>query len=377
MATITSAGIEPDSLQTWIDEVGQVFRNALGEDLSLDSATPQGQLIRQLALTGVKLDELAVHVAAGLNLYQGRGRQLTDYATLMGIPFRDGTRSTVTATLTGDQGTLIPAGARVRTTGGSLFRLDEQVIIPAAETITALFRADQVGAITAPANSLTSIVDAIPGWTGCTNAAAAEVGRAQEPDADWVLRYVSRVAIHGVGTHDAILARVLDVDGVSKARVLSNSNTSAQTVDSFSIAANSVAVIVVGGVTADIAEAIHAVLAPGMAMTGNVTHSISPNTIRFTRANRRNVEVRMRLTITEDFPPDGEDQIVENLLQYIERHAIGEDLDLIRIQTTATDVLGHTVTEFTVQADGRLLGTTGATDYWVISANDINITLSV
>ena len=100
MAIITEFGIQAESLGNWVEHYEGVLRAALGEDVSTDPATSIGRIIREQALIAVKIDEALVYVAAGLNLYQASGRQLTDYSSLMGIPFREGARSSVTLTLT-------------------------------------------------------------------------------------------------------------------------------------------------------------------------------------------------------------------------------------------------------------------------------------
>ena len=63
MARVTPEGIEPTSLQSYLDALGRAFRIALGEDLDLAPETLQGQIVGVLALTFTQVDEALVAVS--------------------------------------------------------------------------------------------------------------------------------------------------------------------------------------------------------------------------------------------------------------------------------------------------------------------------
>ena len=148
MATITDAGVEPQD--GYVGELETLMRQVFGADLNLDAETPQGQLVGILGLFFANLDEVAVHGVNGLNLFRAAGLQLDDMGTLFDNPRIGGEQSTVTATLTGTAGTIVPAGARARTTDGAVFASDVQVIIGAMGTVDVLFRATTNGPVQAP-----------------------------------------------------------------------------------------------------------------------------------------------------------------------------------------------------------------------------------
>ena len=90
MARVTAEGIEPTTLQGYIDALETAFRTAIGSDLDLAPETPQGQLIGTLALTLTEVDEALVAVANGASRNRALGIQLDDLGSLLGIPRLEG-----------------------------------------------------------------------------------------------------------------------------------------------------------------------------------------------------------------------------------------------------------------------------------------------
>ena len=90
MARVTAQGIEPTTLQGYIDALQDAFRTALGQDLDLAPETPQSQLIGTLALTLAEVDEALVAVANGMSRSRALGVQLDDLGSLLGIPRLEG-----------------------------------------------------------------------------------------------------------------------------------------------------------------------------------------------------------------------------------------------------------------------------------------------
>ena len=256
MARVTPEGIEPTSLQGYLDALGTAFVAALGEDLDLAPETPQGQIVGALALTFTQVDEALVAVSNGQSVSRSQGVQLDDLGSLLGIERLLGTRSTVTVTLGGQSGVSIPAGARARTAAGDMFELIQEMTIPGSGSANAAMRAVEEGTIPAAAGTLTQIVDLAVGWESVTNPEAAVLGRGIESDAEYRARYGRVVARNARGSTEAILAAVLDVEGVTDALIRENATSAQLTVQGKAIAAHSICVVVEGGTDADIAAAI-------------------------------------------------------------------------------------------------------------------------
>ncbi len=90
MARVTAEGIEPTTLQGYINALEAAFRSALGPDLDLAPETPQSQLIGVLALTLAEADEALVAVGNGMARSRALGVQLDDLGSLLGIPRLEG-----------------------------------------------------------------------------------------------------------------------------------------------------------------------------------------------------------------------------------------------------------------------------------------------
>ena len=90
MARVTAQGIEPTTLQGYIEALEAAFRSALGQDLDLAPETPAGQLVGTLALTLTEADEALVAVGNGMSHSRALGVQLDDLGSLLGIPRLEG-----------------------------------------------------------------------------------------------------------------------------------------------------------------------------------------------------------------------------------------------------------------------------------------------
>ena len=385
MAKIGDFGIETHTLGEWVRDFQDVFIAALGADVSLDRATAIGRIVNELSIRGMTFDEFVTYVDNGQNLYHATGRQLIDYSTLMGIPFKSGSRSTVTVTITGTAGTIVPSGSRIRTSAGAVFETTADALIAQGGTVDVLCRAQRIGPVIASANALTQIVDVISGWTSVTNAAAASPGKNAESESEWVANYSERVPIHG---QDICRAPAKKISAELRpelcrylVRILNNVESNVATISGFSMRANSYAVIVSGEyAAADIAQAIRATAPPGVPITGTITHTLDGQTYRWTDATETAISIVITTTIEVGvFPANGRQEILSNITAFMARQKIGQSVDLARLRSVAVNTAGHEITNFeiTQSSNGEALpSTTNAAVLYTLDANDISLTLS-
>ena len=196
---MTATGIIPTTLTEYVADLGVAFRAALGNDLSLDEETPQGQLISGIALRLEQVDEGVVAVGNSFSIARSEGLALRDNASLLDVEPLEATRSTVTGTMGGAAGTTIPRNSRVATDGGDAFRTNNAVTIPAAGTIDVEMQSVETGPVQAAIGALTMIVDVRAGWDTATNAAAASPGRNEETTQQFRARYRRHVARNAKG----------------------------------------------------------------------------------------------------------------------------------------------------------------------------------
>lgn len=379
MGKITEFGFEVETLAQWRLYFEAMFQSVLGEDVSLDPSTVVGRWIRHLGILGAKWDEDTQYVAGGLNLFQAVGRQLTDYATLAGIPFVAGSRSTVNVNLTGVAGTVIPQGSEIRNDTGAVFATTADVIIGAGGTGTVLTRAVTIGPVQAAANSLTTIVDVVIGWDTVTNPTAAILGKNEETEAEWVTKYNDRVAVHGHGSVESVQARVGNVDGVEQVVVLHNDEVTEVTNNGFTQPANSYSVILSGNAEdADIAKAIDDTAPPGIPSNGSESATVNGSIRRWTPATETEIAIEIATVIQlGTFPADGNAQMRRSLLNYMSNQSIGQGIDTARLQAVIAEIVGHTVNTFNVTlANGNALTDTTAVTLWTLVDANITITLT-
>ena len=308
MAIVTPAGIEPTTLEQYVDRLGAAFRTALGDDLDLAAESPQGQILSALALRLVEVDEAIVAVGNGMSRQRAIGSQLDDLGSLLGVSRILEARSTVTVTLAGQAGTTIAAGTRARTTDGDVFETIFQVVIPTVGSVTATMRAVEPGPVPAPAATLTSVVDLVAGWETVTNAAAASLGRLAETDEEYRTRYALVTARNTRGSLEAVHAALLEVEGVRAVGVAENDSATAVTRQTVVISAHGIYAVVEGGADENVAAAIARTKSAGATTSGavSVTHTYrggTTGTIRFARPIELALEVSIDIAPRADFRP--------------------------------------------------------------------------
>lgn len=261
MAEITETGVTGKTLVQYRDEI-------TGEYYNVDPAwnvlpeSPDGQVIAIWSEAIANLDEQVQYAYMSRDPSTAIGQALEDIADYAGIRRLDATPSTATVTVSGTNGTIIPAGKRVRQwITGTLWALDSEVTIagPTDVNVTAV----EAGALSAPQGTLTEIADPVAGWQSVTNSDAAALGRNVESDTQLRQRRDLSVALPSQNQVDSIFAAVSNVDGVTQARVYENPEG---TTDSRGLLRNSVAVFVQGGEVEDIQSEIVKRKNPGSGM---------------------------------------------------------------------------------------------------------------
>ena len=273
--------------------------------------------------------------------------------TVNGTPFTYG--ATVppddeTAILDTNLKATINAGAEPVTatyTGGKLEILgdtDAETSLPETFTITVTanlavehigtlqaMQAVSTGPVVALADNLTDIVTPVAGWAESTNPNAATLGNDEETDAELRLRRADSLANPGSGTVDAIRAALLEVSSVTAAFVLNNRTDA---VDANGLPAHSFRALVLGGLTADIAEAIWAHCDAGDYIDGSTVVTTITDTQGYQQTVRfdRPTEVLMwvEFTVVEDtelgtLPDDYEDQLESAVVAWGATEQIGHD----------------------------------------------------
>jgi len=274
---IDTGVIVPDMSQT-LSEVAAEFRAVFGQSLSVDPSTPQGMLITRIAEMRDSVARNNCDVANQINPNVAGGVFLD---ALIGLHFgqrRAASKSTVTATVTGTNGTIIPKGSVAKTTLGARFETMYAVTISGSTSVQ--MQAIETGPVGADAGTLTKIETSISGWSTVTNPLAATLGRDVESDAQLRSRRLDMLGTQSTSTIAAIRSRLsAQVDGLISHAVVDNPTLSAKTIKGVSIAAKSIAVFTAGGASADIARAIYNATPAGVPTVGTTTVNVADTVV--------------------------------------------------------------------------------------------------
>ena len=188
-----------------------------------------------------------------------------------------GVATVVQCLCTGLVGTLIPVGALAADTSGNIYACSQAGVIGGGGNVTLEFANQVLGPIACPANTLTQIYQAIPGWDSINNSGAGTVGANVETQAEFALRRAATVAANSQGAGQSIYGAVFEVPGVIDVYYYENDTAGTVTVGStaYSMGPNSIYVGVVGGAAQAIAQAIFTKKSPGCSMNGNTTQTVT------------------------------------------------------------------------------------------------------
>ncbi len=209
------------------DEVETALRAGISDDITLEADDPFAQAIRVLTSKLSELWEIAEAADAAQDPDRAAGAQLDAAAAMSGSLRRPATKSTVTGTVTLDDGADIAIGAAIashedfperrfvntevmeNSTGG-------QVQVPIE------FEAEDAGPVQVSSGKLTVLETSPTGWTAITNVDDAVPGKPAETDAGFRTRREQELKAIGGGTVEGIRGDFLALDAVMEARIIEN-----------------------------------------------------------------------------------------------------------------------------------------------------------
>jgi hypothetical protein len=270
----TTGVIVPDTAEILTD-VQNEYKNAFGQDLVVTPDTPQGVLITAEALSRDTVVRNNAALANQINPNLAGGIFLDAIMALTGSQRDAAERSTVTATLTGVPGTIIPAGVVAATNPeGDEFELITSVVLAPDGTVSAEFQSVEFGPIPAVAGSLTQITDGVLGWETITNDDPATLGTTEQSDASARLFRKNTLALQGQSLAEAITSGLYATDGVRSLSFRENIADTDQTIDGVLMVPHSIYACVDGGTDADVAATLLRKKSAGANWNGDVTVSV-------------------------------------------------------------------------------------------------------
>ena len=274
-------GLQIKSFNEVNEDLTTGFRDIYGNDINVDSNSPDGQLINILSQVIVDLLEVILQVYNSFDPDTAVGKILDQRVALNNIVRKGGTYSytniavttTAACTLNGLSTVDAESAFTVSDSQGTQWVLASTQTPSAAGTYTYSFRAKEIGAVESLPNTITTIVNAVVGVSAVNNPAALTVkGEDTETDAELKARRKQSIGIASQGYKEALEAALLNTADVTYAKVYENESN---TTDADGIPGHSIWAIVQGGTNEDVANAIYAKRNAGCGMKGSTTYTIT------------------------------------------------------------------------------------------------------
>ena len=256
-----------------VEELTQDFQDIYGEDVNVDSNSPDGQIINIFAQCVEDFYELLSQCYTSFDPDQAIGNVLDQRCAINGVQRKAGTYTYVPIDITVDRSVTLEGLDQndaedcytVSDSEGNQFVLSATSPISTG-TNSLVFRAKNIGRVEVLPNTINTPVTVILGVTDVNNpGAATEVGQNEETDAELRERRKRAVSISNVGYVDGMQAALENIPDVTLARVFQNRDSAT---DQYGIPGHSVWTIVQGGTNAEIGEVMDAKMGPGIGMKG-------------------------------------------------------------------------------------------------------------
>jgi uncharacterized phage protein gp47/JayE len=297
------------------------------------------------------------------------GAGLDGLVALNGIIRNPATYSTVPVTLTGTAFTLVTNG-QVADTNGNIWNLPDSVTIGGGGTVTVTATAQELGAVTALAGTVTVILTPTAGWTSVTNPLEATEGVPAETDTQLRTRQAVSVANPSQALTTGILGAVLDVPNVVGAQIYENDTAAPINIingvpNPGNYPANSITVVVAGGDNTAVAQAIYDRKTPGCYTNGTTSVTITDRygvgtAIRFERPSDITIEVTINITARSGYNTTVGASLVAAVVAYINSLQGGQPVIRSQVEQAALSVITNaTNPEFSL--DSLLINRAGDT----------------
>lgn len=250
--TIDATGIVAPTYDEVLSYFQNQFRLIFGSDIDIDPDTQDGQWIAIMAKAVSDANAMAVAVYNAFSPSTAQGAGLSRNVKINGITRKVASRSTVDVTLTGVASTVVPNGY-VTDEAGNAWDLPTSVTIGRTGEVTVTATARELGAIHAPAGSITEIATPTKGWQSVTNAFSATPGDPVEADAALRRRQAASTAIPSQSVLEGLMGAVAAIPGVTRVTGVDNDTSST---DADGVPGHAFSLVVSGGNSATIAETI-------------------------------------------------------------------------------------------------------------------------
>lgn len=346
-------GLQTATAPELLSDLETAFKVIYGDDVLLDSSTPDGQWLNILVQKGVDVRGLLMQLYNSFNPNNAQGALLDQRCAINNVFRKAGTFTTVTINITTDRQVTLQGvdenynspeatGYTIQDNEGNRFVLVNTTTLSTGTTAV-LFRAESLGNVVVLPNTITTPVTIVLGVLSVNNPTVAnEVGEDEETDADLRARRRQSVAVGSFGYLNGLQGALLQLDGVNDAKVYENYTSST---DENGTPAHCIWVVMDGGSTEDVADTIYGKKCPGTNMRGNITYTIITQAqTQFIAKwdNALSIPFYVKFDIKPSIPGITFDQ--DAIKEYIEKnlsYKIGEDAETASITELAQNAIDN------------------------------------
>lgn len=277
--TIDASGITIQTFEEIFDELVAGYRDIYGADIDLSQNTPDGQRVAIEAKTVHDMQAFGLSIANNFDPDFARGLFQAKIAKLAGIFPRPATRSQWDLTGSFTRNLTLPTGYQISDDLGQLWELQAPVSVTPGDLLVT-FVASDFGAVTGLAGAVFTPVTVVLGVTGFSASTNAIPGKNEETDEEFVQKRNLSLENPAFSTTNSMAARLLNLPGVTDARVYDNDTDEFGPPDNpdWALDAHSIWAVVEGGTVDDIMRALLFQKTGGAGMKGAIEASI-PETL--------------------------------------------------------------------------------------------------
>lgn len=333
---VDQSGLHYPDYPTVLSYLQGEYRTIYGADTYLEADSQDGQWVAILALAMFDSMQVAAAVYNSFSPLTAQKDALSRNVKINGIARLVASYSTADLTIVGQAGTIILNG-QAKDTLDQKWNLPASVTIPVGGSIVVTATAEQVGAVSAAAGTINKIATPTLGWQTVNNVAAATIGDPVETDAELRRRQAQSTMIPSLSVMEGIVGAVASLAGVNRYRGYENDTG---TTNADGIPAHAISLVVEGGTTQAIAEAIAAKKTPGTATYGTTSYTTYdqygvPNVINFFRPTTATISIEVSLTARTGYLSTTADAIKAALVAYVADLLIGDDIYISKLYVPA------------------------------------------
>lgn len=322
--TLSATGISAPSYSQIFNFLKTAYKSIYGSDVYLESDSQDGQFLAVIALAISDANAATVSAYLSFSPSTGQGAALSNNVKLNGIERASASRSQVDLLIVGQAGTEIANGV-AEDHAGNKWRLPVFVVIPSSGEIIVTATCSVVGAINAAPGQVSRISTMIRGWQSVINPSAAAPGAPVETDAALRQRQRTSTALPSRTVLEGMVGAVANVAGVTRYVAYDNDT---RVTDSNGIPGNSVAVIVEGGDSVAIAQAIAAKKGPGGGTFGTTSVTVPnvygmPITLHYFRPTYRSITAAITIKALAGYTSSTGRSVQQAVSDYVNHVAIG------------------------------------------------------